>query len=397
MRVFSVREPFRPGLDPSVSIRSLAAHRFLMRTALSAVNLFAWVFVFQYFFVVYGDIAHAFARTALLYALVQAVICLMTPLSAWLLRFGTRRALIEAALFAALGYTMLGASLSGIWRGAYIPLALTGFAVLMGLYRAFYWLPYEAELHESRAVRRSTWREVFIALMPLAAGVTIMQNAEAPLWVLFTGAIMMLLSGLPLRRVRDVHEKLEWSYRRVFAEFAAAEHRDLIRGALLEGALGTALLFLWPIAIYIIVGWSYGILGLVLSASFIAAIIGRRFVRGSVRELSLHRSPVVTALLVTTPWIFRMSIASPLAVVLVDSYFYTTTPTKLGMDPVAFEQASDAGYFLDEYTAIKEIGQAIGRLAMSLLVALFALILPLPVVLIGAFALAAFLSLWVMR
>lgn len=394
MRVFSIREPIREGRDPATSMRALATHRFLLRVALSAANLFAWIFVFQYFYVVSGNAAHALARTILLYALTQTVVCLATPLSAWLLRYGARRVLIEAILFAAFGYTVLGGALSGIWNGAYLPVALVGFAILLGLYRAFYWMPYEAEMHESGTVRRSTWREILIALVPLAVGLMLTQDPHAPLLLLFGSAALALLSAIPLARIRDVNEKLTWSYRRVFAEFAALEHRDLVRRSILDGALGTALLILWPLAIFLIVGWSYGILGLVLTVTFLAAIIGRKFVRKTMRRFSLHRSRLVTTLLVISPWVLRLSVASPLAVVLVDSYFYTTTPNRLSMDPVAFEQAGDAGYFLDEYTAIKEIGMAVGRIAMSCIVAFFALVISLPIALIVAFLLAAFLSIW---
>lgn len=396
MKVVSIREPYPADEDSRLSSRALEMHRFLFRASLSAANLFAWIFVFQYFYVMSGDIAHAFARVALLYALCQLVVTLATPLSVGFLRYGARRGLVEAALLAAAAFVVLGATLEGFWGGAYSAYGMLAFAIILGFYRAFYWMPYEAEAHRSTS-GGGVWKEVAIALVPLCAGLFLVSDPMAPVWLLFFAAALIALSVFPLHGVRDVHERLPLSYRETFAEFAAPEHRDLVRRSIFEGAYGAALLFLWPIGVFLIVGWSYGMLGIILSITFLVGILGRGIVRKTIRRLDLHDSRVFNILLVVSPWILRLSVATPLGVILVDSYFYTTTPKRLGMDPVIFDQAGDAGYFLDEYTAIKEMGLALGRIAMCALAATLALFFSLPIALIGAFALAALLSIWSAR
>lgn len=398
MKIVSIHEPLRADIDVRLSRNALNVHRLFLRTALSGGLIFSWIFVFQYYYVVSPDIAHAFARTALLYALSQVVICLATPLSARLLRYGARRELMEAALFLAAAFVVLGATFEGFWGGgAYAAWGIVAFAVLLGFYRAFYWIPYEVEAEEAGRSGGEMWREVAVALMPAFVGFIILGSGTMPWWLLFGAAALATVAIIPLHSLRDVHELFPWGYRETFAECMASENRDVIRQAIFDGAYGAALLFIWPIAVFLIVGWSYGMLGIILSLTFLVGILGRGTMRRIIRKLKLHESPLVNVLLVVSPWILRLGVATPLGVVLVDSYFYTTTPRRGGMDPVVFEQASDAGYFLDRYTAIKEVGLGIGRLCMCVFAATLALYISLPAAFIGAFLAAAFVSIWSAR
>ena len=67
---------------------ALYAHRLFLRAGLAIANVFAWIFVFEYFSALAGDIARGLAATALLYALTQIIIVVATPMSAAHLRRG---------------------------------------------------------------------------------------------------------------------------------------------------------------------------------------------------------------------------------------------------------------------------------------------------------------------
>lgn len=372
---------------------ALRLHRFLLRVALAGTSVFAWIFAFQYFYLVSPDAAHALARTVLLYALSQTVTCLATPYAAQLLRHGSRRAMTFALISAATGFVFLGAAFAGFF-GVSIAGGIIVFAVALGLYRALYWIPYEVEVEGTAREKRRMYvpYELIVALAPACAGLIIVLSGSAPLWVLFGAAALILIADLPLSRVREVHEGFSWGYRETFVQLMARENRAFVSKALLEGMSGAALLLLWPIAVFLIVGWSYGMLGIVLSFTFIIAILGRGLMRRSLRRMQVHESRLINALLALSPWLLRLVIATPLSIVLVDSYFYTTSPARHGIDPYAFEQSSDGGSFVDEYTALKEMALAIGRITACVVAASLALVISLPVAFIGAFALAALAS-----
>src|SRR3989338_2369285 len=120
-RSISLREPTL--VPPLSSVRLLSLHRFLFRFTFAGANIFAWIFVFQYFYLIEPDIAHGLARTALLYALSQTVTCLTTPYAARLLRSGARRVLVFATILAASSFVVLGATFAGFWGAVYTPYA----------------------------------------------------------------------------------------------------------------------------------------------------------------------------------------------------------------------------------------------------------------------------------
>lgn len=398
MKTTSIAEPVIGEGGVRASRSALEAHRVMVRAALAAASVFSWVFVFVYFYFSSVGIAHAFASTALLYIISQLIVCLGTPLAARLLRHGARRGIFEATFFAAAAFFALGIFMYANLSGALASSAIIAFAVLMGLYRAFYWMPYETEVYESGGpVRGSVWREVLIALIPAFAGLFIVNGETARAVLLFSASAAVLASMIPLIRVRDVRERFPWTYRQTFAAWMAPENRGVVRHALLEGAFGVALLFLWPIMIFLILGWSYSMLGIVLSITFLIALLGRSLARRTLRALKLSNSALLNMVFVISPWILRLAVATPLGIILVDSYFYTTSPKKLGIDPIASEQTGDAGFFVDEYTALKEMSMALGRILMCGFAVAIALIFSFPAAFLATFVLAALLSVWAAR
>jgi MFS family permease len=371
-------------------MRPLVLHRFFLRFALAGASVFAWIFLLQYFYILSGDLALALARTALLYALSSIVTSLATPLTARLLRHGSRRALVFALTSIGSAFVILGAAFEGYWSD--IPAAIALFAVLLGLYRALYWVSYEVEATTTPAKRRSRGTEILIALAPALGGLFIAGVTMAPVWLFYIAAAFVTLSALPLFYAQDVPEKFSWGYRETFHELLSREHRTVVTHAILEGMSGAALLLFWPLAAFLLLGWSYGTLGIVLSLTFLVAIFVRVPVRMLLRRTRLHESQMLSTVFAVTPWLFRLVIASPLSIISVDSYFYTTTPRRLGVDPFTFEQASDGGSLVDEYTALKEIALNIGRVTICVLGAAAALMVSVPFAFLVVFCAAAVAS-----
>ncbi len=356
------------------------------------MHIFAWVFIFQYFYLVEPDIAHGLARTALLYALSQTITCLLTPYAARLLASGARRALMFGTLTAAGSFVILGAAFEGFWGGTYTPLALAAFACGLGIYRALYWIPYEIEAEAGDARKNTIIGEFFIALPPFFGGVLVAAFSYGPLWLLYIGAALLILSAIPIFYLRDVHERFVWGYRETFEQLIEPANRPIVGRTVLEGIAGAGLLLFWPLAVFLITGWSYGMLGVILTLTFVVAILGRSLVRRGLRKSGAQASAILDVVFAITPWMFRMLVATPLGAIFVDSYFYTTTPRRIGLDPLTFEQAADAGSFIDEYTALKEMALALGRITMCAIATVSALTLSLPAAFIIVFLCAALAS-----
>ncbi len=370
-------------MDPGNALRG---HRLLLRIAFSAANSFAWIFVFEYFYIIWGSLALAIARTVLLYALSQTVTCLLTPLTARGLRHGMRREMIYGASAAAAAFILLGAIFEGYFD-PYYKAAMIGFALLIGAYRALYWVPYEVERSETRAAPAGAYSEVLIALMPAFAGFVLAFAGIYEAGLLFAAGVVIALSLIPLVSVPEAYEHFPWGYRETFGILFARAHRRLFWGAVIDGIQGMALLLLWPLAVFFLVGWSYPLFGLIFSFSFLLLIVARDWIGRTMRRMRIHESLPVSIAIVSSAWIGRMLVVNPLSVVVVDSYGHIGNP-KISTDHPAFEQVSDAGHFIDEYTALREIGLTLGRIALCIGVVALLGIFALPFVFGAAFVIA---------
>ncbi|MBI5469763.1 hypothetical protein HY968_00365 [Candidatus Kaiserbacteria bacterium] len=372
-------------MSASDSIRAqagLGAHRFLMRAALAASGSFAWVFAFVLFTQLDGTAASAFARVLLLYALVQVITTLATPYFAARVRHGVRRLLIWGTVVLSIALTIWGAALTRYF-GVSISIGVVGFAVALGLYRAMYWIPYAVE-KERLAVHsvRNVPIELFIAFMPAIAGVSIGQDPLAPASLMFGMASVLLVSLLPLMHIKETYERYIWKYRQTFGELMEKRYRPFVVSGVLDGIQGASLLLIWPLAIFMLVGHSYAVLGLVLTATLLLSI--------PVRALGtrIHGSSSVHAAFAASSWVLRLIVATPVGIVLVDTYSSLALPRNQSLDRYALEQAADNGTYVDELTALKEISLAIGRLFLCVCAAAISTLISLPVGIMSAFLMA---------
>jgi len=362
-----------------------------MRLALAAVNLFAWVFVFQFFFARGLDIRHALLYTVFLYAISQDVVALVTPLAAKRLRGGVIAPMAQGIVVAAIAYLGLVIAFSGA-LGAYMFFGVLAFALLRGLYRALYWVPYQVDAPTAapRSASTRTTQEILIAVTPAVAGL-ILASGFTGFYVITMGAVALLCVALVLLyRVGDRTEGYSWGYIETFKKLIHPRYSTLVWTSLLDGISGAALLLFWPIAIFLLVGWSYPMLGIIMSLTYLFVYFARSYVRSLIRYIRLEESAYLHALLAASSWVFRLMVSSPLSIVLVDTYYYTGTQARgTGFDMSTFEQLADGGSYIDEMTTLKEIALAVGKVLMCGFGAVLLLIMSLPFAFICIFIAAA--------
>jgi hypothetical protein len=339
------------------ALGALDSHRFLLRAALAATMAFAWVFALEFLYGVYGNITDAFLRVILLYELAQVVTVLLTPYAARQLAHGVRGRMMAGVVFCILALAVFGASLGGVFNPLF---GLLFFALFLGAYRAFYWTPFilERDHYDTHA---NKLYEFLIAFMPAIAGLTLLSGLLGAGILLFAGSTILIASLAPLFSVPETYEKFEWGYGETFGEFFEPKYNHIVESAFLSGLQGAALLLLWPLAVFVIVGLSYQLLGLVLTGTLLFGIL----FRGRGKKL-LEGRDVLHMTMAVTSWILRLAVVSPTTAVFVAAY---AAPTDAQTDFHTLEQSADNGTYLDEYTVLKEIALCFGRIAMCILAA----------------------------
>ena len=197
--------------------KMLSAHRTLLRLAIALAGSFAWIFLLNYYTLLSGSIAHSFIAVMILYALAQFVALVITPFSASHLRRGVKQAMIFGALCIGAAFIILGATFVGRFSDP-IGWGAVLFAILLGLYRAFYWIPYR--LQRGQDVRDpSMWFELIIASMPLFAGITAATLYLGPERILWGAGVFAIASVIPALAIQDHSERFSWHYLETFQSF----------------------------------------------------------------------------------------------------------------------------------------------------------------------------------
>ena len=373
----------------------LFLHRCIFRLALAAGNIFAWVVVFRVFFLSSKNLEISLAGVSALYALSHAITFLLTPLSGRALRYGVRRALILGTLVAAASFSFVALVFFNVSSHVQAFSLVAAFAILHGIYRALYWIPYRAAEAVSDYSPKILAGQALAALMPAVAGFAIMSLDNGLLAVFAAVAGAMFVSAFVVARLPETYEPFDWNYRETLRELTARANNLAVGLFILDGIQGATLLLVWPLAAFLIVGQSFPILGAILTATLCVAFLGRHLVRLLLHSLRLGRSPVVLATIVFSSWLFRLAAGTPVQLLAVDVVYNSgTSPRRYSIDIHSQEQSADGGHFVDEYTAIKEMGLAVGRIAVSLLFIVLLLTTAAPVAFAAAILAAAIAAAW---
>lgn len=370
----------------------LHIHRFIVRLSFAFAVTFAWVLIFHYWLIGLHDPAQALVHAALLYALSQTVVVLVTPYAASLLHLGMRRGMIYGILFASVGFSCLAGTFQTMTLNNVTIAGLIAFAICMGLYRALYWIPYVIEKRSLHAQRTPFWYELPLVLMPTLAGLTIVLSDYSATWLLYGTAALLVVSVFPLLGVKEKKELFPWHHTHAFGWLLDHAGRFRLRLSFLDGMQSVAIFFFWPVAVLILAGFSYLTLGIVLTLTALIVLLSRPHARRWLFRLPMSDTPMFDAAVAFSSWIVRLVVVNPLSFVVVDSYYRISSPSHHGADMYAQEHAADAGVYIDENSALKEMGLALGKVAMCIVVAAMAVTTTISTALVGAFLIAAIAS-----
>lgn len=360
---------------PGKAERALATHRFLLRLALSAGTIFGWAFIFRGLYLATGNLAATLVGLGLLYILSQCIVVLLTPLTGAALRHGIKRALVYGTVMAAFAFICMSLIFSPqINAGGSAFGLIVSFVLFTGLHRALYWIPYATSSVHMPAQRFPLTKEAMIALMPLIAGVIIENVFGGAGMLMGLAGALVVFSLLPLIGVQESFERFEWGYGRTYRELFSPFNRGALKIAIADGIQGVTLLLIWPLAAFVILGQSFASLGVILTLTFFIGFLTRSWVRRLLRSIRADQSTAILATIAFSSWILRLPAGTPVQILMADVYYHVGVPGKrFSIDATSFDQSADGGHFVDEYTALKEMGMALGRILACALLVLSAL------------------------
>lgn len=336
-----------------------------MRAVLTALHTFAWIYVFESFVIVDHAVPLALARTMMLYALAQLIIVVATPWSARMLRHGMRREIVGGLASLALAFVLLGWTVTHLSTPS-VAWGCVAFAVLVGVYRSLYWIPYELGNEERDSkLERQRAIEVCIALLPALVGALLSAHVVREFALMYIGAFGLLIAAIPILVLHDRYERFPWGYRETFIEMLSRKHWPIMVESVLDGIEGAALLLLWPIAIFLITDWSYLALGAILSITFLFVLLWRHRARSLARRYMPHASAGTISVVRAAAWIGRIFVISPVTIVLVDTYAHAHG-YDASIDRPIGEQHADRGRYVDQVSVMRETGMALGRMLICI-------------------------------
>jgi MFS family permease len=353
---------------------ALYTHRVLSRAGILVAGIFTVIFIYKHF----GNNLFPVLWT---FGLLHLGVAFITPLSARLLRtLGTRTLIIVALPCVIVGFIALYAiaetgsvvGISAVW-------GIMIYVVSNILYRSLYWVPYLVDL--SQLLDRSR-RGLQLAILQNAADVNI---AAMPFWggliVAFLGfgwlfilaVVLVMLSVVPLIWVSNHHEQYAWGYFQTFRELFASRNRPVLYAYAGVGVQAAAQYTVWPLLVFLLLDGEFVAFGAVTALTFFVILMlrftaGRMFDKGEKSRLLRWG-----AALSSSGWVLRLFVGTPLSIIAIDTYHgFGQTVNKISVDAMTFEQASDNGRFVDEFTTLKEISANAGRAIALLIVGVFA-------------------------
>ncbi|MEK7628723.1 MAG: MFS transporter [Patescibacteria group bacterium] len=381
----------------SGELMALYIHRLLMHAAFVVAGVFTVVFVYKYFHDSLWAVLTVFGSMYFLTAL-------LTPLSGKLLsHLGLRTLIVLALPFSSVGVLALY-HLSVNPGGEPLVWVMVVFVVCSALYRAFYWLPYQVDMTRlidrghrgSQVALLMSVADVNVVVMPFWGGLIVAQYGFDALFIL--SLLLTMAALLPLMYIQNHFEEYSWGFMQSFRELFSAKHRPLFAAYVGDGAQSAAQVIVWPLFVFLLLDQEYVALGAITALTFLA-VMCLQFTVGHLFD-SGHKKRVLWwgAVFSASGWFLRLFVATPLGIFVVDTYHGVgQSVNRMTIDAMTYEQAADNGRYIDEYTALKEIGLNLGRTFCLLVVAMGAYVGGIPIGFAAGILVAAIATLYTAR
>ena len=350
----------------SGALTALYSNRIIQQVGAGMIGLFLPILL-------YIGFGFSIYKVGLYYMVSWLLWFFLVPVGAKIMtRIGLKSSLIISVFFGA-GYLFLLRQFE--ISGLIIFLVFSVFAV--NIDRMLYWVPYHTDFAKFTDKRtRGRQMSFLLSIMslvgvfvPLVAGWVIDGFGYN---VLFIIAIMFyLMSGVPFLLIPAVRENFTFSYWRSIKEVFSKTHRKMLLSYGADGMQSVVGMVIWPIFIWLLLDQNYTAVGAVSSFIVLGSIVLRLIVGDFSDRFDKRKVLKWGAILNSIGWLFKMFVATSFQIFIASTYHsFATIVMRTPFDAMMYEQAADSGHYVDEYTVIREMCLAIGRVLMVVLILL---------------------------
>lgn len=345
---------------------SLATNRLLGYAAAALIGVFFPIFLYEFF-------NQSIAPVILWYVLLYG---LRVPLFIVAGKVFGRIGLLKSMAIGTLGYTLFFAATYlldvGVAVNPYLLLGLTiaGWAINS----AFYWSPYHIDMAEmtDKDKRGSELSVLYSAqkvvgvLAPALGGYLVAQYSYQASFMI--GVVLTLLSLFPLKFVPKIDVEYEFGFFETFKEMFSKDFRPMTFAMMSYGAENVVGILFWPLFLFTVFKGDYLDIGLFATGIVVVGIVLNVIVGKALDKKSKAKILNWGTELYALGWFFK-AFVSTVTQVFAASTFHKLGGTIMGTarHTVMYEQAADAGHYVDEYSIIREMALNSGRVIMLLI------------------------------
>ncbi|MFH1405289.1 MAG: MFS transporter [Patescibacteria group bacterium] len=370
------------------AIPSLTINRLVKGIGVAMISLFLPIFLYEFF-----DFSiHWVLFWFLLVHLVK--IPFYVPAAKLFSKIGLKMSMLFGTLALALFLVCFYLLSSGSSIDQNILLGST--IIILIVHTTLYWCPFHIDFATfSKRERRGRDVSFFYAfqmliavIAPLVGGLLIVRYGHNINFLV--GLFFVVMSLIPLAYIPKTKVKYEFGFIETFKKMFDKRYCNMSYAMMANGAEELTSFSVWPIFLYVVFEGEYLEIGAFAAIIIVISFLLHLFV-GKMTDKKSKRGLVHTA-----TWIYSLgwlakSVVDSVIGVFVASTFHSFGGILLNTprDALIYEQAADAGHYIDEYTIIKEISLSIGRVLMMGLLIVITCYFSIPV----AFVIAAIVSL----
>ena len=355
----------RFSLRHSAALTTLSTNRLLGFSATSIVGVFFPIFLFEFF----GSI-----QLVLLWYVIDFAVKL--PLYIFAAKLFSRIGL-KISMAIGISGTILFYAVSYMLDQRVVDqsLILLGLAIVgLALVSAFYWSPFHVEFADLTVKSRRgkqlgkyfTAQRIIGVFGPLAGGFIIARHSYGAGFLF--GILLLLLSFFPLMKLPVLKVKFEFGYFETIRKMFDKDFRNMSMAMMAHGAENIVGVVVWPIFLFLLFGGDYFEVGAFAAIIVVISLVLEILVGNESDKKEKGRLLKYGTGIYAIGWVTK-AVASTVIGIFAASTFHSfgSILMRTPMSALMYEQAADAGHYIDEYTIIREMSLSIGRVIMLLL------------------------------
>ncbi len=352
----------RHTLAHGVALPALATNRLIDGIAASMVGVFLPIFLYEFF--------DSSIAVVLLWFLVNVLVKL--PFYVLGAKLFSRIGLTRSMVVGTLGVVVFHLSYFFVSQSAtqWSILMAIGIAGLL-LNGIFYWSPFHIDMANfTSEKKRGSQLGIFYALerligvmAPLIAGYVIATFGYQVNFLI--GLVITACSLIPLLFLPHFQVTYEFGYVQSFRELFSKRFRAMTFSMMAFGAENMVGVVIWPIFLFTMFGGNYLDVGLFTTVLVVVGLILELIVGKQTDRFSATRLLKVGTGINALGWVWK-GLTDTVTGVFAAATFHSfgTIFLRTPMDALMYEQAADAGHYIDEYTVLREMALSIGRVSM---------------------------------